>query len=150
MLISDPTDKYPHNKNNSFKVRLPVRLNLEGNQWQASLWSMSVADVGHSPAVINTNNDATLLKYRYTFTSRYQDSSNDWLIGFQAKDKAVTLKEVMGTTYPVISGIQLWHNIVTHMEQTMMEDLNASLAAWKASKNNAATMLLKIHLETDL
>lgn len=39
---------------------------------------MSVADVGHSPTVINTNNDATLLKYRYTFTSRYQDSSNDW------------------------------------------------------------------------
>ena len=26
-LISDPTDEYPHNKNNSFKVRLPVRLN---------------------------------------------------------------------------------------------------------------------------
>ena len=41
-------------QNNSFKVRLPVQLNLEGNQWQASLWSMSVADVGHSPAVINT------------------------------------------------------------------------------------------------
>ena len=38
----------------------------------SQLWSMSVADVGHSPAVINTNNDATLLKYRYTFTSRYQ------------------------------------------------------------------------------
>ena len=138
-LISDPTDEYPHNKNNNFKVRLPVRLNLEGNQWQAS----SVADVGHSPAVINTNNDATLLKYRYTFTSRYQDSSNDWLIGFQAKDKTMTLKEVMGTSYPVTSGIQLWHNIVTHMEQTMMEDLNASSAAWKASKNNAATISLK-------
>ena len=51
-LISDPTDEYPHNKNNNVKVRLPVRLNLEGNQWQASLWSMSVADVGHSPADI--------------------------------------------------------------------------------------------------
>ena len=35
-LISDPTDEYPHNKNNNFKVRLPVRLNLEDNQWQAS------------------------------------------------------------------------------------------------------------------
>ena len=109
----------------------------------SQLWSMSVADVGHSPAVINTNNDATLLKYRYTFTSRYQDSSNDWLIGFQAKDKTMTLKEVMGTSYPVTSGIQLWHNIVTHMEQTMMEDLNASSADWKASKNNAATISLK-------
>ena len=142
-LISDPTDKYPHNKNNNFKVRLPVLPNLEGNQWQASLWSLSVADVGQSPAVINTNNDVTLLKYRYTFTSRYQDTSNDWLIGFQAKGKTVTLKKKMGTSYPVTSGIQLWHNIVTHMEQTMMEDLNASSAAWKASKNNAATISLK-------
>ena len=104
---------------------------------------MSVADAGHSPAVINTNNDAKLLKYRYTLTSRYQDSSNDWLIGFQAKDKAMTLKEVMGTSYPVISGIQLWHNIVTHMEQTMMEDVNTSSAAWKTAKNNAATISLK-------
>ena len=84
-LISDPTDEYPHNKNNSFKVRLPDRLNLEGNQWQASLWSMSVADVGHSPTVINTNNDATLLKYRYTFTSRYQDSNTDILFQQYAK-----------------------------------------------------------------
>ena len=107
----------------------------------SQLWSMSVADVGHSPAVSNTNNDDTLLKYRYTFTSRYQDSSNDWLIGFQAKDKTMTLIEVMGTSYPVTSGIQLWQNIVTHMKQTMMEDLNASSAAWKASKNNAATIL---------
>ena len=61
---------------------------------------MSVADAGHSPAVINTNNDAKLLKYRYTLTSRYQDSSNDWLIGFQAKDKAMTLKEVMEPRIP--------------------------------------------------
>ena len=142
-LISDPTDEYPHNKNNSFKVRLPGRLNLQGNQWQASLWSMSVVDAGHSPAIINTNNNATLLKYRYTLTKRYQDSSNDWLIGFQAKDKAVTLKAVMGTMYPVISVIQLWHNIVTHMEQTMMEDVNTSSAAWKTAKNNVATISLK-------
>ena len=141
-LISDPTDEYPRNKNNNFKVRLPVRLNLEGNQWQASLWSMLVADAGHSPAVINTTNDATLLKYRHTLTKRYQDSLNDWLIGFQAKDKAVTLKGVMGASYPVISGNQLWQNIVTHMEQTMMEDVNTSSAAWKTTKNNAATISL--------
>ena len=104
---------------------------------------MSVADQGHSSTVISSNQDVELLKHRYTFTSRYQDSSNYWLIGFQAKDKAVTLKEVMGTSYPVTSGIQLWHNIVTHMEQTMMEDLNASSVVWKTAKNNAATISLK-------
>ena len=141
-LISDPTDEYTQNKNNNFKVRLPVRLNLEGNTWQASLWSLSVAD-GHKFAVINSNSDATLLKYRYTLSKRYQGSSNDWLIGFQAKDKAVTLKEVMGVSYPVVSGIQLWQNIITRMEQTMMDDVNTSSAAWKVTKNNASNISLK-------
>ena len=58
-LISDPTDEHPQNKTNSFKVRLPVRLNLEGNTWQASLWSLSVPDVGHSSAVIHSNSDTS-------------------------------------------------------------------------------------------
>ena len=143
-LISDPTDEYPQNKNNSFKVRLPVRLNLGGNTWQASLWSVSVPDAGHSPVVINTNNDATLLKYRYTFTKRYQTPTyHDWNISFEYKDKAVTLKEVMGSSYPVISGKQLWQNIVTNMEQTMMEDLKTTSYSWKTAKGNAATVSLK-------
>ena len=102
-----------------------------------------MADQGHSSTVISSNQDVEFLKHRYTFTSRYQDSSNYWLIGFQAKGKSVTLKEVMGTSYPVTSGIQLWHNIATHMEQTMMEDLNASSVVWKTAKNNAATISLK-------
>ena len=46
-LISDPTDEFPNNKNNNFKVRLPTILNLPGDTWQASLWSVSVADEGH-------------------------------------------------------------------------------------------------------
>ena len=54
-LISDPANEYPENKNNNFKVRLPVRLNLEGNRWQASLWGLSEADSGHSSSVVNRN-----------------------------------------------------------------------------------------------
>ena len=142
-LISDSTNEYPENKNNNFKVRLPVRLNLEGNRWQASLWGLSVADAGHSSSVINSNQDVTLLKYRYTLTKRYQDSSHEWMINFQAVDKSVSLKHVMGTSYPVISGNQLWQNIVTNIEQTIMEDVNTSSAAWKTVKTNAATISLK-------
>ena len=85
----------------------------------------------------------TLLKYRYTLTKRYQDSSNEWRINFQAVDKSVTLKNVMGTSYPVISGNQLWQNIVTNIEQTIMEDVNTSSATWKTVKTNAATISLK-------
>ena len=132
-LISDPTDEHPQNKNNSFKVRLPVRLTLEGNTWQASLWSVSVPDVGHSSAVIHSNSDTKLLKYRYTLTKHYALSS-DWNISFESKDKAVTLKDVMGGSYPVYSGHQLWQNIVTHMEQTIMEHVKTTFDTWKHPK----------------
>ena len=34
-LISDPTNKFPKNANNSFKVRLPERLSLPDDRWYA-------------------------------------------------------------------------------------------------------------------
>ena len=51
-LISDPTDEFPNNANNSFKVRLPERLNLPGEGWHASLLSLTVPDQGQSNAII--------------------------------------------------------------------------------------------------
>ena len=141
-LISDPTDEHPQNQNNNFKVRLPVRLNLEGNTWQASLWSVSVPDVGHSSAVIHSNSDTKILNYRYTLTKRHAVAS-DWFINFEPKDKTVTLKDVMGSSYPVYSGNQLWQNIVTHMEQTIMEDVKSTFDTWKTTKGNAGTVSLK-------
>ena len=78
--ISDPTDEFANNKNNNFKVRLPTILNLPGDTWQASLWSVSVADEGHSPTVLSSNQDIELIKYRYAFTQRYQAANNSWLV----------------------------------------------------------------------
>jgi len=144
-LISDPTDEYPQNKNNSFKVRLPVRLNLEGNSWQASLWGVSVPDVGHSPSVIHTDSKTPLVKYRYTFTKRNPNpATRGWDVNFQVRDKTVKLKEVMSDSYPVTSGHQLWENILTHMEQTMMEDIKTTYDTWKTTKGDTATLSLKL------
>ena len=90
-----------------------MRLNLEGNSWQASLWSMSVPNVGHSSAVIHSNSDIKILDYHYTLTKRHAVSS-DWFISSEPKFKTVTLKDVMGSSYPVYSDHQLWQNILTH------------------------------------
>ena len=49
-LISDPTDEFPKNANNSFKVRLPERLTLPGEGWHATLMSLTVPDQGQSIA----------------------------------------------------------------------------------------------------
>jgi len=143
-LISDPTKEYPENKNNNFKVRLPSRLNLEGNTWRASLWGISVPDAGHDPSVIHTDHNTPLVKYRYSLTKRYPNlSTRSWIVNFQARDKTVTLKDVMGASFPVTSGHQLWENILTHMEQTMMEDVKTTYEAWKTSKGDRATVTLK-------
>lgn len=39
-LISDPTDEFANNQNNSFKVRLPSLLQLPEENWKASLWGL--------------------------------------------------------------------------------------------------------------
>ena len=141
-LISDATKEYPENQNNNFKVRLPVRLNLEGNNWQASLWSLSVPDVGHSSSVIASDEDTDILKFSYTLSKRYKESSV-WKIKFSTEESSVKLKNVMNTSYPVWSGQQLWTNIVTDMENTMMAHVKETSDTWKGDKGNWATVSLK-------
>ena len=60
-----------------------------------------MSDKGHSPTVISSNQDIGLIKYRYTFTQRYQAADNSCLVEFKAKDKEVTLKDVMGYDFTV-------------------------------------------------
>ena len=140
-LVSDPTLEYPTNTNNSFKVRLPTRLVLEGGKWVTSLWSMSVPDAGSKASLINTNPKEPLVKFGYTLTKRVRDSS--WTINFTYKEKAMSVDEVMGTQYPVMSGTQLWRNIVTRLEQTIMQDVNTTQTSLKAAKRNVTTISVK-------
>ena len=64
-LISDPTDEFPNNANNSFKVRLPERLSLPGEGWHASLMSLTVPDQGQSNAVIAADPHTKVIRYIY-------------------------------------------------------------------------------------
>ena len=43
-VVSDPTQEFPNNRNNHFKVRLPRPLTLPEEPWSMSLWSLSVPD----------------------------------------------------------------------------------------------------------
>ena len=64
-LISDPTDEFPKNANNSFKVRLPERLSLPGEGWHASLMSVTVPDQGQSNAVIAADPHTQVVRFKY-------------------------------------------------------------------------------------
>lgn len=76
-LVSDPTDEFPKNQNNNFKVRLPnLTQSPVGENWKASLWGLSVADEGHSHQIISSNVETELVGHQYTFTQRYQEVDN--------------------------------------------------------------------------
>ena len=57
-LISDPTDEFPHNKNNRFKVRISNGLRLEGKGWKITLLSLTLpnSDAEKLPFVSEANN----------------------------------------------------------------------------------------------
>ena len=44
VLVSDPTKEFPTNTTSSFKVRLPVPLELKGEGWKVGLASISTPD----------------------------------------------------------------------------------------------------------
>ena len=68
-----------------------------------------LAIVIHSPTILSSKQDKGLIKYCYTFTQCYQAADNSWLVEFKAKDKEVTLKDVMRNDFPVASGIAGFH-----------------------------------------
>ena len=44
VLVSDPTEEFPNNTTSSFKVRLPVPLELKGEGWKVGLAAISTPD----------------------------------------------------------------------------------------------------------
>ena len=69
-LISDQTEEFPKNANNSFKVRLPERLSLQGDQWYATLMFLTVPDQGQSSGVIATDPHTNVTEFSMTYLSR--------------------------------------------------------------------------------
>lgn len=44
VLVSDVTDEFPNNNTSSFKVRLPMPLELKGEGWKVGLAAISTPD----------------------------------------------------------------------------------------------------------
>ena len=77
-LISDPTEEFPKNQNNSFKVRLATLFQLPGEIWKASVRGFSVFDQGQSSQIISPNAETELVGCHYTLTQRRQGSDGTW------------------------------------------------------------------------
>ena len=125
-LISDPTDEFPNNANNSFKVRLPERMSLPGTGWHASLMSLTVPDQGQSNAIIAADPHTKVVRYEYPQSVRlWTDTGNPSTSGYLSVSSPtvtgmIELEDVMNPTQIVSTGRQFWQRVAQQMHNFIM------------------------------
>ena len=125
-LISDPTDEFPNNANNSFKVRLPERLSLPGKGWHASLLSLTVPDQGQSNAIIAADPHTKVVRYVYPqLTRKWTDTGDPSTSGYLSIEVPkvtgmVELEDVMNPSQIVSTGSQFWKRVMQTMHNNIM------------------------------
>ena len=122
-LISDPTDEFPNNANNSFKVRLPERLSLPGAGWHASLLSLTVPDQGQSNAVIAADPHTKVVKMSVTFLTRKWVTGSYKQVEIKKKDYGVELEEIMSAKQSVTTGSEFWKRVMLAVHNKVMQAL---------------------------
>ena len=138
-LISDPTDEFPKNTNNSFKVRLPEPLSLQGEGWYASLMSLTVPDEGQSNAVIASDPHTKVIRYKHPISTRkWTDTGDPSTSGYASintalSTKMIELEEIMNATQIVSTGSQFWKRVMHTLQNKIMTEVmkdqwNASVA----------------------
>ena len=122
-LISDPTNEFPKNTNNSFKVRLPERVNLPGEGWHASLMSLTVPDKGQSNAVIAADPHTKVVKFSLTYLTRKWVTGLYRFVEYKTKDYGVELEDVMSSKQSVTTGSMFWKRVMQEVHNKVMQSL---------------------------
>ena len=122
-LISDPANEFPKNANNSFKVRLPERLTLQGDRWHTSLLSVSVPDQGQRNGVIATDLHTKVVEFSVTYLTRKYIPGDYRRVSFKTKDYNVELEQIMSSKQSVTSGSLFWKRVMQEVHNTVMVKL---------------------------
>ena len=132
-LISDSTDEFLKNANNSFKVRLPERLSLPCEGWHASLMFLTVPDQGQSNAVIATDPHTQVIRFKFTYVIRWYQLGSYRRVETPAVDAKIELEEIMNADQTVATGRIFWkrvmqevHNIIMYNVAKKQKDLLVS------------------------
>lgn len=131
-FISDATDEFPNNKNNSFKMRLPNQLHLRGDNWYASLWSISVPNETGYTSLTHITNDRDVVYFGYTTYTldNYQSGASEYARLTPARFRAyVHTTDVISTNKPVRTGVEFWQNVWDRMNFIMQDRLSRNLGA---------------------
>ena len=123
-LISDPTNEFPKNANNSFKVRLPERLSLPGGGggWHAELMSLTVPDQGKRNAVIATDPHTQMAKFEMTLLKRKWSTGVYRFVHFDSNSYTIELEEIMNAQESVTSGNMFWQRVMQEVHNKIMQN----------------------------
>ena len=122
-LISDPTNEFPKNANNSFKVRLPERLSLPGEGWHASLMSLTVPDQGQSNAIIAADPHTKVMKFKMSYVVRKFQLGTYRRMEIKTVDCALELEEIMNANQIVATGSQFWKRVMQEVHNKIMHNV---------------------------
>ena len=119
-LISDSTDEFPNNANNSFKVRLPERLSSLGGGWHASLMSLTVPDQGQSNPVIATDPHTKVIQFKFTETIRWYQLGTYGRVETPAITSTIKLELIMNADQIVATGSMFWKRVMQEVHNNIM------------------------------
>ena len=119
-FISDPTDEFPNNANNSFKVRLPERLTLPGEGWHAALMSLTVPDQGQNNAVVATDPHTKVIKFKFTQVIRWHPLGSYRRVETPAVDVVIELENIMNADQIVATGSMFWKRVMQEVHNKIM------------------------------
>ena len=127
-LVSDATNEFPNNANNSFKVRLPERLLLPGEGWHASLMSLTVPDQGQSNAIIAADPHTQVVRFKYPqMIRKWVDlggpNSGYRRIEWPVVQGIVELENVMSAGQIVSTGSMFWQRVMQEVHNKIMDTL---------------------------
>ena len=128
-LVSDPTDEFPNNANNSFKVRLPERLVLPGAGWHASLMSLTVPDQGQSNAIIAADPHTKVVRFKYPqIIRKWTDTGNPATSGYLRVEAPILggqieLEDIMNLNQIVATGTDFWKRVSQEVHNYVQKKL---------------------------
>ena len=135
-LISDPTDEFPKNANNSFKVRLPERLSLPGEGWHASLMSLTVSDQGQSNAVIATDPHTPVVRFKYPQLIRKYITGSYRRVETPTVILKIELEDVMNANQIVATEGEFWKRVMQKVHNKIMDTLMKKQVAMLVSNGD--------------
>ena len=118
VLVSDPTKEFPNNTTSSFKVRLPVSLELKGEGWKVGVAAISTPDAAFDLARLTNAVNPRVFRVGAKFVNNLSDSIPFHLL------TTINIKDV--TSDPsLVDGVSLMKALIAKSQFYEMKQANS-------------------------